>query len=213
MSKLPFSLLRIINEFSKLPGIGQKSAQRLAFYLLKREDVDNNLFADSILNLKKNIFICEVCKNMAEKNLCDICRESSRDKTVICVVEEPLDVVAIERSGEYKGVYHVLGGVLNPLEGIGPEKLYIDSLISRLGREDDPLATKRGSSSQVNEIIIATNPSLEGETTAMYLSKILKQKAPEIKITRIARGLPTGGDLEYTDDVTLMRAMEGRREY
>jgi recombination protein RecR len=141
---------------------------------------------------------------MVEKDPCDVCTDPNRDQALICVVEEPLDALAIDKGGQFKGVFHVLGGVLNPLEGIGPEQLKIDSLIERIRKIENE---------RISEIIIATNPSLEGETTAMHLSRILKQAAPAIKITRIARGLPSGGDLEYADDITLMRAMEGRREY
>lgn len=203
MTKLPSSLQKLINEFSKLPGIGPKSAQRLAFYLLKRDNIDINSLAASISNLKEGVIFCSICHNMVEKDPCDVCMDPLRNSGLICVVEEPLDALAIDKSGQFKGVFHVLGGVLNPLEGVGPEHLKIDSLISRITQADN----------NINEIIIATNPSLEGETTAMHLSRVLKQAAPEIKITRIARGLPSGGDLEYADDITLMRAMEGRREY
>ncbi len=204
MTKLPSSLQKLINEFSKLPGIGPKSAQRLAFYLLKRDNIDINFLSSAILNLKDGVTFCSICHNMVEKDPCDVCTDPNRDQALICVVEEPLDALAIDKGGQFKGVFHVLGGVLNPLEGIGPEQLKIDSLIQRISMS---------ANKQVSEIIIATNPSLEGETTAMHLSRILKQSAPEIKITRIARGLPSGGDLEYADDITLMRAMEGRREY
>lgn len=204
MTKLPNSLNKLINELSKLPGIGPKSAQRLAFYLLKRDNIDINFLSSAISNLKDGVTFCSVCHNMVEKDPCDICTDPNRDQALICVVEEPLDALAIDKGGQFKGVFHVLGGVLNPLEGIGPEQLKIDSLIQRISMS---------ANKQVSEIIIATNPSLEGETTAMHLSRILKQAAPAIKITRIARGLPSGGDLEYADDITLMRAMEGRREY
>jgi recombination protein RecR len=204
MTKLPNSLNKLINELSKLPGIGPKSAQRLAFYLLKRDNIDINFLSSAISNLKDGVTFCSVCHNMVEKDPCDVCTDPNRDQALICVVEEPLDALAIDKGGQFKGVFHVLGGVLNPLEGIGPEQLKIDSLIERIRKIENE---------RISEIIIATNPSLEGETTAMHLSRILKQAAPAIKITRIARGLPSGGDLEYADDITLMRAMEGRREY
>jgi recombination protein RecR len=221
MTRLPTSLQRLINELSKLPGIGPKTAQRLAFYLLKKDNIDINGLSSAVANLKEGIVFCSICHNMSEKDPCEVCSDQSRDQSLICVVEEPLDAQAIDKSGQFKGVFHVLGGVLNPLEGIGPEKLNIESLVTRVaqatlsanaqgGPESD--RRTRGLPSSV-EIIIATNPSLEGETTAMHLSRVLKQEAPQVKVTRIARGLPSGGDLEYADDITLSRAMEGRREY
>jgi recombination protein RecR len=204
MTRLPTSLQKLINEFSKLPGIGPKTAQRLAFYLLKEDSIDLNNLSQSIAQVKEGIVFCSVCHNMGESDPCFTCTDPKRDQSLICVVEEPLDAQAIDKSGQYSGVFHVLGGVLNPLEGIGPENLEIDSLLERI---------KKLGNWEIKEIIIATNPSLEGETTAMHLSKIIKSANPKIKITRIARGLPMGGDLEYADDITLMRAMEGRREY
>ncbi len=203
MLKLPASLQKLINELSKLPGIGPKTAQRLAFYLLKRDNLDLLTLSSAITELKSNVVFCSNCHNMVETDPCHTCSDANRDKTLICVVEEPLDALAIEKAGNFKGLFHVLGGVLNPLEGIGAEQLKIESLMTRIS--NDALGIK--------EIIIATNPSLEGEATAMYLSKIIKQVNTLIKITRIARGLPMGGDLEYADDMTLMRALEGRREY
>ncbi|MCL5008975.1 MAG: recombination mediator RecR [Patescibacteria group bacterium] len=201
MTRLPSSIQKLINEFSRLPGIGPKTAQRLAFYLLKKDSLDLESLAGAVANLKQNVTFCSVCHNMVETDPCSVCTDERRDQGLICVVEEPLDALAIDKTGNFKGVFHVLGGVLNPLEGVGPEHLKIDSLVARVSRPD-----------AVREIIIATNPSLEGETTAMHLQKILKQQAPQLVITRIARGLPMGGDLEYADDITLTRAMEGRRE-
>lgn len=201
MVKLPSSIQKLINEFSRLPGIGPKTAQRLTFYLLKRDNLDLESLASAVANLKNNVRFCSVCHNMSEADPCPICADVQRDQGVICVVEEVLDVLAIDKTGRFRGVFHVLGGVLNPLEGIGPEHLQIDSLLERVKAKND-----------IREIIIATNPSLEGETTAMHLHKILKQTAPQVVITRIARGLPMGGDLEYADDITLTRAIEGRRE-
>ena len=201
MTKLPSSIQKLINEFSRLPGIGPKSAQRLAFYLLKRDNLDLESLASAVSNLRQNVTFCSICHNMVETDPCSVCTDPRRDQGLICVVEEPLDALAIDKTGQFKGVFHVLGGVLNPLEGVGPEHLKIESLLERV---------KGGGT--VREIIIATNPSLEGETTAMHLQKVLKQAAPELIITRIARGLPMGGDLEYADDITLTRAMEGRRE-
>lgn len=204
MTKLPSSLQKLINELSKLPGVGPKTAQRLAFYLLKRDNIDISGLSSAIANLKTGVVFCSICHNMVESDPCDVCTDANRDQSLVCVVEEPLDALAIDKGGQFKGIFHVLGGVLNPLEGIGPEKLNIDSLVNRINASSDK---------PISEVIIATNPSLEGETTAMHLARVLKQAAPQIKITRIARGLPSGGDLEYADDITLMRAMEGRREY
>ena len=207
MTKLPQSLQKLINELSKLPGIGNKTAQRLAFYLLKKDNIDINSLSTAIANVNLGVVFCSICHNMVETDPCLTCTDVNRDGSLLCVVEEPLDALAIDKAGHFKGRFHVLGGVLNPLEGIGPEKLNVDSLVRRIGKSD-------GSENQkITEIIIATNPSLEGEATAMYLAKAIKQVNPEVKITRIARGLPMGGDLEYADDITLMRAMEGRREY
>jgi recombination protein RecR len=199
MPRLPSSLEKMINEFAKLPGIGQKSAQRLAFYLLKRDNIDLNSLADAISNLKQGVVFCSQCHNMVETDPCSTCTDDRRDREIICVVEEPLDALAIDKTGQFNGLFHVLGGVLNPMEGIGPEQLNIESLKKRV--------TDLG----VMEIIVATNPTLEGETTAMHLARIMKDSG--IKITRIARGLPMGGDLEYADEITLSRALEGRREY
>ncbi len=203
MTKLPTSLQKLINELSKLPGVGPKTAQRLAFYLLKMDLIDLNNLSQSIEKVKEGIVFCGICHNMGESDPCATCADVRRDRAIICVVEEPLDAQALDKSGQYNGLFHVLGGVLNPLEGIGPESLQIDSLLLRI--KDEGL--------KITEVIIATNPSLEGETTSMHLQKVIKQLSPQIKITRLARGLPMGGDLEYADDITLMKAMEGRREY
>ncbi len=203
VAKLPTSLQKLINELGKLPGVGQKTAQRLAFYLFKKDSIDLNNLSSAIGNVKNGIVFCSICHMMAETDPCSIDSDKRRDHSLVCVVEETLDAQALDRTAEFTGVFHILGGVMNPLEGIGPEQLEIDSLIKRV----------QGSGVRVKEIIIATNPSLEGETTAMHLSKLIKQANPKIKLTRIARGLPMGGDLEYADDITLMRAMEGRREY
>jgi recombination protein RecR len=199
MAKLPRSIEKLINEFSKLPGIGHKTASRLTFYLLKRPDLDLNLFSEAIANLKKEVVFCSLCHNMAESDPCAICSDPNRDHNMICVVEETLDAQALDQTGQYKGVFHILGGVLNPLEGIGPEQLNIESLIKRL------------QAGNVQEVILATNPSLEGETTAMHLMRQIKPLG--IRVTRLARGLPIGGDLEYADEITILRALEGRSEY
>lgn len=198
MLKLPTSLQRLINEFSKLPGIGPKSAQRLAFYLLKKDNVEILTLSESVKELRNDITFCSECHNMAETDPCNVCADNNRNKQIVCIVEEPLDALAIDKSGSFSGVFHVLGGVLNPIEGITAEQLNISSLVAKVSKNN------------VTEIIIATNPTLEGETTAMYIAKLLKDAG--VKITRIARGLPMGGDLEYADEVTLSRAMEGRRE-
>lgn len=199
MLKLPTSLERVINEFGKLPGVGPKTAQRLGFYLLKKDSLDINALSDAVRGLKTDITFCSQCHNMAESDPCSICADQSRDHTLICVVEEPLDAIALDKTGQFKGVYHVLGGVLNPMEGIGAEQLNIASLQQRI------------IDLNAKEVIIATNPSLEGETTAMHIAKFLANSG--IKVTRIARGLPMGGDLEYADEITLSRALDGRREY
>ena len=203
MTKLPSSLQKLINELSKLPGVGPKTAQRLAFFLLKKDSRDLNNLSHSIAQVKSGIVFCSTCHNMGEADPCFTCVDPKRDKSIVCVVEEPLDAQAIDKSGQFNGLFHVLGGVLNPLEGIGPDNLEVDSLLLRV----------TSSELGVKEIIIATNPSLEGETTAMHLAKVIRAVSPTVKISRIARGLPMGGDLEYADEITLNRAMEGRREY
>jgi recombination protein RecR len=186
---------RAIQELSKLPGIGRKSAQRTVFHLLNAPAEDVEHLAQSLLELKENVHTCSICFNITEEDPCAICQSDRRDAGVICVVEEASDILAFERSGEFKGRYHVLGGVLSPLDGVGPDDLNIKALLTRL---DD----------SVREVIVATNPSTEGEATALYLSKLIKPL--NIKLSRIARGIPVGADLEYADDVTLMRALEGR---
>ncbi len=189
------SMERAISELSKLPGIGRKSAQRLVFYLLKRPEHEVRTLAEAIVAVKENILFCSVCFNITETDPCQVCTSEKRDREFICVVEEANDMLAIERTGEYKGLYHVLGGALSPLEGIGPEDLRIKELLRRL-------------SNDTREVIIATNPNTEGEATALYLEKLIKPL--EIKMTRIARGLPVGSNLEYADEMTLTRALEGR---
>ena len=200
---LPKSIQNLINEFSKLPGIGPKSASRLAFYLLKQPNLDLENFSETVANLQKGIIYCSTCHNMAEQDPCKICGDDKRNKNLICVVEDPLDVVAMDQIQDFKGVFHVLGGVISPLDGIGPENLKIAELFARLISNQTP-----------KEVIIATNPSIEGDATAMYIAKQLK--SPEfkhIKITRIGRGLPMGADLEYADEYTLSKALESRQEY
>jgi recombination protein RecR len=188
----------LIDELSRLPGIGPKSAQRLAFWLVKAPPEDAKRLAESIVQAKERIFFCHECGNVAEGDLCRICRDEGRDRTVICVVEEPKDVASVERAGVIKGRYHVLGGAISPLDGIGPEDLSVQELLDRVQRD------------HVVEVIIATNPNLEGNATAMYVAALLKPSG--VKVTRLASGLPVGGDLEYADEVTLSQALEGRRE-
>ncbi|MDR3642910.1 MAG: recombination mediator RecR [Candidatus Doudnabacteria bacterium] len=214
MTKLPTSLQKLINELGKLPGIGPKTAQRLAFYLFRQDKIDLDNLAQTVAKVKDGIVFCSVCHNMGEFDPCATCKDDRRDHSLVCVVEEPLDAQAIDKSGQFNGVFHVLGGVLNPLEGIGPENLEVQSLLDRIASVGTGLDLSLPENGQrVKEVIIATNPSLEGETTAMHLSKVIRSANSTIKITRIARGLPMGGDLEYADDITLMRAMEGRRDY
>jgi recombination protein RecR len=188
----------LIDELSRLPGIGPKSAQRLAFHLVKSEPGEAKRLAEAIVQAKERIFFCRECGNVAEGELCRICRDEGRDLTVLCVVEEPKDVSTIEKAGVIKGRYHVLGGAISPLDGIGPEDLRTQELLDRVERDG------------VTEVIIATNPNLEGNATAMYVAALLKPVG--VRVTRLASGLPVGGDLEYADEVTLSQALEGRRE-
>jgi recombination protein RecR len=197
--RIPKSVEAVIAEFEKLPGIGPKTAERLTYHLLNAPKEYAAQLASAVVDLKEKTTICETCFNITEVNPCEICSAEGRDKSTIMVVEEPLDVSALEKSRAYRGLYHILGGCIAPLQGIGPEHLRIKELLNRL---------KKGS---VKEIILATNPSVEGESTAMYLQKLISPLG--IKITRIARGLPVGADLEYADEVTLSRAIEGRMEY
>jgi len=199
--QIPKTVQKLIESFEKLPGIGPKTAQRLTFYLLHVPQSELDNFSSSLSNLKKNTIICSICNMIDEVNPCSICADKERDKSVICVVEQPLDVLALEKNGSFKGLYHVLHGKIDPLNNIGPDEIFISSLSQRLKGED------------VTEVILATNPTMEGEATAMYIAKQIRVKKPEIKITRIGRGLPVGADLEYADDITLQRAMEGRSEY
>ncbi len=201
---------RLIEAFERLPGIGPKTAARLTFYLLHVPQSELEEFAEALSNLKKETVLCSICLNVAEKDPCPICSDTSRDKSLICVVEQPLDVLALEKAGNYKGVYHVLHGAINPLQNIGPDELHMKELFDRVKEQE---------SGRVNEIILAMNPNMEGEATAMYIAKKLRelttnnQQLKTVKITRLGQGLPTGGDIEYADEVTLNRAMEGRREY
>lgn len=187
----------LIDELGRLPGVGPKSAQRIAFHILQTESFDVTKLANTLLDVRDKVKFCDQCGNVSEETTCAICRDPRRDPTLICVVEEAKDVVAIERTREFKGLYHVLGGAISPIDGIGPEQLRIRELMTRLA------------DGTVVEVIIATDPNLEGEATATYLSRLLQTL--EIKVTRLASGLPVGGDLEYADEVTLGRAFEGRR--
>jgi len=198
MQITPEPVTRLIEEFSRLPGVGPKTASRLTFYLLRAPAEQSMVLAEAIRQLKERISFCEVCYNITEGSSCPICRDERRDRTQICVVEEPLDVLALERTRAYHGLYHVLHGAISPVEGIGPNDLRIAELLERL------------QGGGVSEVILATNPSLEGEATAMYLERQLTPL--KIRVTRLARGLPVGGDLEYADEITLARAIEGRRE-
>jgi len=188
----------LVDELGRLPGIGPKSAQRIAFYLLKATPEDAKRLARAVVEAKERVSWCRRCFNFAEGELCVYCRDDRRDSTLLCVVEEPRDIVAVERTQEYRGRYHVLLGAISPIEGIGPEQLKIKELLARVNDEG------------VKEVILATNPNIEGEATAMYLARLLKPLG--LRVTRIASGLPVGGDLEYADEVTLGRALEGRRE-
>ena len=191
------ALQKLIDELGKLPGVGPKSAQRIAFHLIKIPEQDALCLADAIQQAKQKVRFCETCFNMSDEAICDICSDSQRDSSLVCVVEEPRDIVALERTREYKGLYHVLQGAINPIDGIGPEQLKIRELLERL----------KGNT--VVEVILCTNPNIEGEATAMYLAKLIEPLG--IQVSRIASGLPVGGDLEYADELTLGRALEGRR--
>ena len=199
MYNYPKTLAKLITHLSKIPGVGEKSAQRMAFYMLGLSDEEAKDFASSIVSAKENMKYCTVCGNLTDEEPCSICRDSGRNQSLICVVESPQDVVAIEKMREYKGLYHVLHGSIDPMKGIGPEDIKLTELIVRL-RENDA----------VKEVILATNPNIEGEATAMYAAKLISPSG--IKVSRIARGIPIGGDLEYTDGVTILKAIEGRSE-
>ncbi|EAF2178992.1 recombination protein RecR [Listeria monocytogenes] len=194
----PEPIMKLIDSFMKLPGIGPKSAARLAFYVLDMKEDDVLDFAKALVDAKRNLSFCSVCGHITDKDPCYICADTSRDRSVICVVQESKDVIAMEKMRDFHGLYHVLHGTISPMDGIGPEDINIPDLLKRL--QDDT----------IEEVILATNPNVEGEATAMYISRLLKPSG--IKVTRIAHGLPVGGDLEYADEVTLSKAMEGRRE-
>ncbi len=192
----PKVLRSVIEELKKLPGIGQKGAERLAFFLIKREEEKVLQLADALVRLKKQVSVCSVCHSLCERNPCDVCSSAGRDRSTICVVEESNDMFFIEKVGDFRGVYHVLQGVISPGHGVGPSDLKVESLIQRC------------QSSDVQEVIIATNPNMDGETTALYLQRVLSREG--LTISRIARGIPVGGELEYVDEVTLLKAIQGR---
>lgn len=207
--KIALPISSLIESFSKLPGVGPKSAQRLTYYLLHVPQSQLDEFAGNLSNLKKDTKLCSICKNISETDPCPICVDPIRDKSIVMVVEQPLDILAFERTGNFKGVYHVLHGAINPMDNIGPDEIYIDDLVKRISSSD----------SKISELIIATNPTMEGEATAMYIAKQLKVVAgdgeegkTELVITRLGMGIPTGADLEYADENTLSQALSGRRE-
>ncbi|TVQ47534.1 MAG: recombination protein RecR [Gloeocapsa sp. DLM2.Bin57] len=190
-------LARLIEQLQRLPGVGAKTAQRLALHILKRPETEVIALAQALIDAKKQIGLCKICFHLSATPICEICANPNREKKTICVVADSRDVIALEKTREYTGLYHVLGGVISPMEGIGPEQLNIQSLVNRIGKEE------------ITEVIIAISPSIEGDTTTLYIGQLLK---PLTKVTRIAFGLPMGGDLEYADEITLARALEGRRE-
>lgn len=194
----PEPISKLIDGFMKLPGIGPKTASRLAFFVLGMKEEDVSQLAQALINAKRNLIYCSVCQNITDVDPCRICGDGSRDRSIICVVQDPKDLIAMERTREYNGQYHVLHGAISPMDGIGPEDIRIPELLKRLHDE------------QVKELILATNPTIEGEATAMYISRLIKPTG--ICVTRIARGIPVGGDLEYADEVTISKALEGRRE-
>lgn len=198
MSFFPASLENLVDKFASLPGIGRKSAQRLAFHVLSLPDAEAQSFADAIISAKKSVHCCKVCQNLTEGEICQICASDTRDKSTVCVVSEPRDVLSIERGREYNGTYHVLHGVLSPMSHVGPDDIRIKELLVRVAEND------------IQEVIMATNPDTEGEATAMYLSRLLRPMG--LRVTRLAYGIPVGSQLEYADEVTLVRALEGRRE-
>ena len=192
------SLARLVQELNRLPGIGPKSAQRLAYYIIRLPDDEAYALADAVTSVKQNIVFCEECQNLTDASPCQVCSDPRRDQTIICVVEDPLDVLAMERTRSFRGLYHVLHGVISPINGIGPDQLRLKELFSRLDRPE------------VSEMVVATNPTLEGEATAMYIRR--HQGRTDLRVTHLARGLPVGGSLEYTDETTLTRAIQGRQE-
>jgi recombination protein RecR len=217
--KTPRAIQNVIDSFERLPGIGPKTAERLTFYLLHVPQGELDRYAASLVNLKKNTVICSTCYSVDDMDPCSLCTDEKRDQSVVCVVEQPLDVLALEKSGKYRGGYHVLHGKIDPLNNIGPDEIRISELIRRVRKGvasnamEEEVSEDATSDVAIKEIILATNPTMEGEATAMYIAKQLRGANAELKITRIGRGLPIGADLEYADPTTLDRAMEGRSEY
>jgi recombination protein RecR len=203
--KVPKAIQATVDSFAKLPGIGPKTAQRLTYYLLHVPQAELDLFSEALANLKRNTVLCSICKNVSEADPCEYCGSDNRDKSVILVVEQPLDILAFERTRKFTGVYHVLHGAINPLDNIGPDEIFIEALITRVKEQE---------SRRVKEIIIATNPTMEGEATAMYITRRLKEtmNGNPVKVTRLGMGIPTGAYLEFADEMTLSQAMEGRRD-
>ncbi|MCX8052808.1 MAG: recombination mediator RecR [Armatimonadetes bacterium] len=194
-------LARLVAEFEKLPGIGPKSAQRLAFHVLRISEEEARLLAEAVINVKEQIRLCPICYNFTDQERCEICVDTRRDQSVICVVAEPRDVVAMEKTNEFRGLYHVLGGVISPMDGVGPESLRIRELMNRV------------SEGQIKEVILATNPTIEGDTTAMYIARLMKEAFGNgLRVTRIAHGMPVGSDMDYADQATLIQALQWRRE-
>jgi recombination protein RecR len=200
--KIPKAITNLIESFERLPGVGPKTAQRLAFYLLHVPQGELDRFAQAVSSLRKNTIICSICFSVDEVDPCSICSNPKRNQNVVCVIEQPLDILSLEKSGKYSGVYHVLHGKIDPLNNIGPDEIYIAQLLERVRSNDE-----------IEEVILATNPTMEGEATAMFIAKQLKSLNLELKITRIGRGLPTGADIEYADSTTLDQAMTGRQDY
>lgn len=200
MSRFAEPMARLIEELKKLPGVGSKSAQRLAFYILRSSNEDASGLADAIRDVKANLRLCSACNNITDVDPCVYCSNATRNQRLVCVVEEPTNIAAVEKTRHYNGVYHVLHGSLSPVHGVGPEQLRTNNLVRRIER------------GEVDEIIVATNPTVEGEATAVYLSRLIKSLPGEVRVTRIATGIPVGSDIEYADEVTMMKAMEGRRE-
>ncbi len=198
--KIARPISALIESFSKLPGVGPKSAQRLTYYLLHVPQTQLDEFGENLERLKKDTVLCSTCKNISETDPCPICGDLAREKSLVMVVEQPLDILAFERTGKFKGTYHVLHGAINPMENVGPDEIYIDALLKRLTADS------------IKELIIATNPTMEGEATAMYIKKQLSIKTPNLVVTRLGMGIPTGADLEYADENTLSQALSGRRE-
>jgi len=200
MSRFAEPMTRLIDELKKLPGIGNKSAQRLAFHILRSSDDDAEALAAAVRDVKANLRLCSICNNITDVDPCVYCTSPTRNQKVVCVVEEPTNIAAVEKTRHFNGAYHVLHGSISPLHGVGPEQLRITNLMTRVA------------SGQIEEVILATNPTVEGEATATYLAQQLKRQGPALRVTRIAMGIPVGSDIEYTDEVTMLKAMEGRRE-